>query len=59
MRVTKRNIAGKFKFIGKKREGLAYIKSFLINQPIPTKAGWAAAQLPAWLHRILLVKMCS
>ena len=41
---------GKQKFIGSRAKDLAYLKGFLIGQPLPSKIGWYAQKLPvAWL----------
>jgi hypothetical protein len=37
---------GKQKFVGSRRKDLAYLRGFLINQPLPSKLGWYAQKLP-------------
>jgi hypothetical protein len=37
---------GKQKFIGSRRQDLAYLKGFLVNQPLPSKLAWYAQKLP-------------
>jgi hypothetical protein len=37
---------GKQKFIGSRRRDLAYLKGFLVNQPLPSKLAWYAQKLP-------------
>jgi hypothetical protein len=48
---------GKQKFVGSNVKDLVYLKSFLINQPLPSPLGWYAQKLPAWLLRIPLMYM--
>jgi hypothetical protein len=46
---------GKQKFIGSRKKDLAYLKGFLIGQPLPSKIGWYAQKLPvAWLKPAVL-----
>ena len=37
---------GKQKFLGSRAKDLAYLKGFLVNQPLPSKLGWYAQKLP-------------
>lgn len=37
---------GKQKFVGARRRDLAYLKGFLVNQPLPSKLAWYAQKLP-------------
>jgi hypothetical protein len=37
---------GKQKFIGTRKQDRAYLKGFLINQPLPSKLAWYAQKLP-------------
>jgi hypothetical protein len=37
---------GKQKFAGSRRQDLAYLRGFLINQPLPSKLAWYAQKLP-------------
>ena len=48
---------GKQKFLGSRLKDLVYLKSFLINQPLPSPLGWYAQKLPAWLLRFPLLYM--
>ncbi len=40
---------GKQKFVGSRSKDLAYLKGFLVGQPLPSKIGWYAQKLPAVL----------
>jgi len=40
---------GKQKFLGSRTEDLAYLKGFLINQPLLSPVGWLAQKLPVGL----------
>jgi hypothetical protein len=40
---------GKFKFTKTNLKERLYLKSFVINQPLPTPAGWYASHLPGWV----------
>lgn len=40
---------GKQKFIGSRSKDLAYLKGFLIAQPLPSPAGWYFQKLPTFL----------
>jgi hypothetical protein len=40
---------GKQKFIGSRSKDLAYLKGFLVAQPLPSKIGWYAQKLPSVL----------
>jgi hypothetical protein len=42
---------GKQKFVGSRSEDLAYLKSFLVNQPLLSPVGWYAQKLPIWALR--------
>jgi hypothetical protein len=42
---------GKQKFIGSRKEDLAYLKSFLVNQPLLSPLGWWSQKLPVWALR--------
>jgi hypothetical protein len=48
---------GKFKFIGSSRLDFAYLKGFLVNQPLPTVVAWYAHRLPLWVLRIGLLSL--
>ncbi len=37
---------GKQKFVGSRKQDLAYLRGFLINQPLPSKLAWYAQKLP-------------
>jgi hypothetical protein len=37
---------GKQKFVGARKRDLAYLRGFLINQPLPSKLAWYAQKLP-------------
>ena len=37
---------GKQKFSGSRRQDLAYLRGFLVNQPLPSKLAWYAQKLP-------------
>jgi hypothetical protein len=37
---------GKQKFVASRQRDLAYLKGFLVNQPLPSKLGWYAQKLP-------------
>jgi hypothetical protein len=50
---------GKQKFVGSNLKDLVYLKSFLINQPLPSPIGWYAQKLPAWLLRFPLLYMMA
>ena len=40
---------GKQKFLGSTNKDLAYLKGFLISQPLPSPLGWYAQKLPVAL----------
>ncbi len=42
---------GKQKFVGSRKQDLAYLRGFLINQPLPSKLAWYAQKLPLPLLR--------
>jgi Lipase maturation factor len=46
---------GKYKFVGMTRKDFGFLREFLINQPIPSGAGWYAYHLPAQLFRLGLL----
>lgn len=48
---------GKQKFIGSTRKDLAYIKGFLINQPLLSPIGWYMQKLPTVLLKPLVLYM--
>jgi hypothetical protein len=48
---------GKLKFIGATLKDLAYLKGFLVAQPLPSPVGWYAQKLPVWVLRFLVVGM--
>jgi hypothetical protein len=48
---------GKFKFLGSNRDDAGYLKSFMVNQPLPSPLGWAASGLPMALHKLALAVM--
>lgn len=37
---------GKQKFVGSRKRDLAYLRGFLVNQPLPSKLAWYAQKLP-------------
>jgi Lipase maturation factor len=37
---------GKQKFVGSRKQDLAYLRGFLVNQPLPSKLAWYAQKLP-------------
>lgn len=48
---------GKQKFLGSTWADLDYLKSFFINQPMPTALGWYAHRLPLFVLKPALVAM--
>jgi len=48
---------GKQKFIGSTSKDLAYLKGFLVSQPLPSPLGWYAQKLPVALLRPLVLFM--
>lgn len=48
---------GKHKFIGKTQEDTGFLKSFFVNQPLPTPLGWLVQKLPMSFHKAALVAM--
>lgn len=48
---------GKHKFIGKTPEDTGFLKSFFVNQPLPTPLGWLVQKLPMSFHKAALVMM--
>lgn len=48
---------GKLKFIGATLKDLAYLRGFLVAQPLPSPLGWHAQKLPLWMLRFLVVGM--
>ena len=48
---------GKQKFMGAKREDMAYLKGFLINQPLLSPLGWYAQKLPTVLLKGMVLFM--
>ena len=48
---------GKQKFIGSTNKDWAYLKGFLIAQPLPSKLGWYMQKLPGPLLKLLVVAM--
>jgi len=48
---------GKQKFIGSTSKDLAYLKGFLISQPLPSPLGWYVQKLPTVLLKPLVVFM--
>ncbi|HVW27048.1 MAG TPA: lipase maturation factor family protein [Polyangiaceae bacterium] len=48
---------GKQKFIGSASKDLAYLKGFLVSQPLPSPVGWYAQKLPVALLRPLVLFM--
>ena len=45
---------GKQKFLGSTNKDLAYLKGFLVSQPLPSPLGWYAQKLPVALLRPLV-----
>ena len=45
---------GKFKFTGSNLKERLYLKSFVINQPMPTPFGWLASRWPGWFWMVAL-----
>ncbi|MEY4578861.1 MAG: hypothetical protein RL701_3564 [Pseudomonadota bacterium] len=46
---------GKQKFLGSRKEDMAYLKGFLINQPLASPLGWLMQKAPvAWLKQAVL-----
>ncbi len=48
---------GKKKFLGATAKDRSYIKSFLINQPIPSPLAWYACRWPTWVFVFMLAGM--
>ena len=48
---------GKQKFIGSRNKDLAYLKGFLIGQPLPSPLGWYAQKLPRGLLKAAVLFM--
>lgn len=48
---------GKLKFTTTTRNDQTYIKSFMVNLPMPTPLGWLAAKAPAAVHKLALLFM--
>jgi hypothetical protein len=48
---------GKQKFIGSRSKDAAYLKGFLINQPLLSPGGWYAQKLPMWFLKSSLYFM--
>jgi hypothetical protein len=48
---------GKQKFLGSTSKDLAYLKGFLVSQPLPSPFGWYAQKLPVALLRPLVLFM--
>jgi hypothetical protein len=48
---------GKQKFMGSTSKDLAYLKGFLIAQPLPSPIGWYVQKLPAGLLKLLVLFM--
>jgi hypothetical protein len=40
---------GKQKFLGSRTKDLAYLKGYLLNQPLLSPVGWYAQKLPVWM----------
>ena len=48
---------GKQKFVGSRKQDMAYLRGFLINQPLPSKLAWHAQKLPLPLLQAALCFM--
>jgi hypothetical protein len=48
---------GKFKFLGSSRDDSGYLRSFMLNQPLPSPVGWAMHALPLWASKATLIFM--
>jgi hypothetical protein len=48
---------GKQKFMGSTNKDLAYLKGFLIAQPLPSPLGWYAQKLPTGMLKLLVLYM--
>jgi len=48
---------GKFKFLGSSRDDSGYLRSFMLNQPLPSPVGWAMHALPLWMSKATLIFM--
>ena len=48
---------GKQKFIGSRRQDLAYLKGFFLNQPLLSPGGWYAYRLPMWILKASVLFM--
>lgn len=48
---------GKFKFLGSTRDDSGYLKSFMLNQPLPSPVGWAMNAMPLPLLKLTLAFM--
>jgi hypothetical protein len=48
---------GKQKFMGSRKEDTAYLKGFLVNQPLLSPGGWYAQKLPVWILKCGLYYM--
>jgi hypothetical protein len=48
---------GKQKFIGSRKQDLAYLKGFFLNQPLLSPGGWYAYRLPMWLLKLSVLFM--
>jgi len=48
---------GKQKFVGSRPQDLAYLRGFLVNQPLPSKLAWYAQKLPLCVLQAALIFM--
>ncbi|MDH5671939.1 MAG: lipase maturation factor family protein [Myxococcales bacterium] len=48
---------GKQKFMGSTGKDLAYLRGFLIAQPLPSPLGWYCQKLPLWMLQSLVIFM--
>jgi hypothetical protein len=48
---------GKFKFLGSSRDDAGYLRSFMLNQPLPSPVGWAMHAVPLWASKATLIFM--
>lgn len=48
---------GKHKFAGVTRQDFGFLKSFFINQPLPTPVGWRVQKLPMSAQKLSLLGM--
>lgn len=48
---------GKYKFFGPGKLDSAYLKSFLVTQPMPRRLGLQLQRLPTWMHQLGLLAL--